>query len=56
MDVQVVNSVGQTVKQITVIPATNQTVSVPVNNLASGVYFLQLQSGAEKQVLQFVKE
>jgi hypothetical protein len=29
---------------------------IPVSALASGTYFLYLQSGSEKQVLQFVKE
>ncbi len=55
MKVQVVNSAGQVVKQVSA-SGTNQTIKIPVSGLASGVYFLYLQSGEEKQVLQFVKE
>jgi Secretion system C-terminal sorting domain len=55
MNVQILNATGQLVKQLTV-PASNQTIAVPVQNLAAGKYWLHLQSGNEKQVLQFVKE
>lgn len=33
-----------------------QVVTIPVSNLAVGSYFLYLQSGNEKQVLQFIKK
>ncbi len=56
VDVQIVNVSGQVVKQISNLSAANQTIKIPVNNLASGTYFLYLQSGGEKQVLQFVKK
>ncbi len=55
MNAQVVNSAGQIVKQLR-LSATNQTITIPVQNLAAGKYWLQLQSGDEKQVLQFVKQ
>ncbi len=54
MNVQVINSAGQMVKQLTVI-SSNQIITIPVQNLAAGKYWLHLQSGEEKQVLQFVK-
>ncbi len=55
MNVQVINSSGQLVKQIQ-FGATGQTISIPVQNLAPGKYWLHLQGGDEKQVLQFVKQ
>jgi len=54
MNVQIINSAGQLVKQLSV-PASNQVISIPVHHLAPGKYWLHLQSGGEKQVLQFVK-
>ncbi|HEX6430029.1 MAG TPA: FG-GAP-like repeat-containing protein, partial [Niastella sp.] len=56
MHVQIINSAGQVVKQYPNMPAGNQVLQIPVSALASGTYFLYLQSGTEKQVLQFVKE
>ena len=55
MNVQVFNSSGQRVKQL-IIPASNQTITIPVQHLAAGKYWLHLQSGGEKQELQFVKQ
>jgi len=55
IQVQIINSSGQTVKQ-TSLPVTSQSISIPVQHLASGKYWLHLQSGGEKQVLQFVKQ
>jgi hypothetical protein len=55
MNVQVVNAAGQIVKQF-IAPASNQVITIPVNNLPAGQYWLRLQSGDEKQVLQFVKQ
>ena len=55
MNVQIINSSGQIVKQM-VLPASNQTITIPVQNLATGKYWLHLQSADEKQVLQFVKQ
>lgn len=54
MNVQIVNSVGQLVKQLQ-LSATNQTITIPVQNLPAGKYWLYLQGGDEKQLLQFVK-
>jgi hypothetical protein len=54
MNVQVFNASGQLVKQL-IVPASNQTITIPVQTLATGKYWLHLQSGGEKQVLQFVK-
>jgi len=55
MILQIFNSAGQAVKQMT-IPASNQTITIPVQNLAAGKYWLFLQTGAQKQALQFIKE
>jgi len=55
MNVQIINSAGQLVKQMQ-FAASNQTITIPVKNLAAGKYWLRLQSGNEKQVLQFMKQ
>ena len=55
MNVQIVNSNGQLVKQLQLL-VSNQILSIPVQNLAAGQYWLRIQSGSEKQVLQFVKQ
>jgi hypothetical protein len=55
MNLQIVNSAGQTVKQL-IVDASSQTITIPVQNLATGKYWLYLHSANEKQVLQFVKE
>jgi hypothetical protein len=56
MNVQIINAAGQTIQQYTNMSTTGQVVTIPVNNLAAGTYFLYLQSGDEKQVLQFTKQ
>jgi len=56
MNVQVINANGQIVKQLNAVSMINQTITIPVQNLAAGKYWLLLQSGNEKQVLQFVKQ
>jgi hypothetical protein len=56
MNVQIVNSTGQIVQQYSNLPVLNQTIKIPVSNLPSGNYWLRLQTGTEKQVLQFVKQ
>jgi hypothetical protein len=56
MHVQIVNAAGQVVKQYSKLIIQNQTVQIPVKELASGSYWLQLQGDGEKQVLQFVKQ
>jgi Secretion system C-terminal sorting domain len=55
MNVQIINSAGQTVKQFFGLSVSGQTLSIPVRNLPAGRYWLKLQSGGEKQTLQFVK-
>ena len=55
MNVRIINSSGQVVKQFT-LPVSNQIITIPVQNLDAGKYWLHLQSGDEKQVLQFVKQ
>ncbi|MHA4739578.1 FG-GAP-like repeat-containing protein [Dyadobacter sp. MSC1_007] len=59
--VQVVNSAGRMVKQLTASSDANQTIKIPVGNLITGTYFLYVQtvgqtSGQEKQALQFIKQ
>jgi hypothetical protein len=56
MNVQIINGAGQVVKQYSNKSTTGQVLQIPISDLASGTYFLYLQSGSEKQVLQFVKE
>ncbi|MEO6255025.1 MAG: FG-GAP-like repeat-containing protein [Ferruginibacter sp.] len=51
----VINSSGQLMKRLQV-SANTGLISIPVQNLAAGQYWLHLQSGNEKQVLQFVKK
>ena len=55
MNVQIINNTGQLVKLLNVA-ASNQIITIPVQNLAAGKYWLRLQSGNEKQMLQFVKQ
>ncbi|MFZ1453351.1 MAG: FG-GAP-like repeat-containing protein, partial [Ferruginibacter sp.] len=55
MLIQIINSAGQLVKKLSV-SASNQNIFIPVQNLTTGRYWLHLQSGDEKQVLQFVKQ
>ena len=56
MDVQVINSAGQTVQQYSGLPVAGQTLTLPVQDLPAGRYWIRLQSGDEKQLLQFVKQ
>jgi hypothetical protein len=56
MNVQIINSSGKIVTQYRNLSAVGQLVTIPVSHLATGTYFLSLQSGNEKQVLQFVKQ
>ncbi len=55
MSARIINSNGQQVKymQLTV---TNSTIAIPVKNLVAGLYWLHLQNGPDKQVLQFIKQ
>jgi acetolactate synthase regulatory subunit len=55
INVRIFSSAGQLVKQM-VISGSNQIISFPVQNLAAGEYWLHLQCGGEKQVLQFIKQ
>jgi hypothetical protein len=56
MNVKVVNSAGQTIKQLNNLSTAGNLLSIPVSDLHTGVYFLYLQTSNEKQVLQFIKE
>jgi hypothetical protein len=56
MNVQIVNALGQIVKQYSKLSTQNQSIQIPVKELAAGNYWLQLQGDGEKQVLQFVKQ
>lgn len=56
MDVRIVNAAGQVVKQYQNLSTQNQTLQIPVSQLASGKYWVHLQNGKDKQVLQFVKQ
>ncbi len=55
LSITVVNAKGQMVKQVNKLATTNQTITIPVNNLPPGNYWLHLQADVEKQVLQFIK-
>jgi hypothetical protein len=56
VNLQVINTAGQIIKQLHNVPATNRVLTIPVQNLVPGNYWLRLQTGDEKQVLQFVKQ
>jgi len=55
IEVQLINATGQTVRRLNNLAPANQTLTIPVNDLPAGRYWLKLQGGGEKQVLQFVK-
>lgn len=55
MDVQIINAAGQTIKQLNHLSPSNQTLTIPVNDLPAGRYWLKLHGGGEKQLLRFVK-
>ncbi|MBL7732134.1 MAG: FG-GAP repeat protein [Chitinophagaceae bacterium] len=56
LDISILNSAGQLVKQLNKLPGNTQLVKIPVSELPPGVYWLQLQSGQEKQTIQFIKQ
>jgi hypothetical protein len=56
INMQIVNALGQVVKQFSKLSTQNQTIQIPVKDLASGNYWLQLQGDGDRQVLQFVKQ
>ncbi|MBL7732135.1 MAG: FG-GAP repeat protein [Chitinophagaceae bacterium] len=56
LDIAVLNSAGQLVKRLNNLAANNRLIKIPVSELSPGVYWLQLQIGTDKQVLQFVKQ
>ena len=56
LNIQIVNSAGQSVKQLSNLAVPNSTVSIPVNNLPAGQYWLKLQSGEAIQLMQFIKQ
>lgn len=55
INVQIVNTTGQIVYQMNNLSLSTQVLKIPVSDLPRGQYWLHLQSGSEKQVLQFVK-
>jgi hypothetical protein len=56
MNVQIINSAGLIIKQFSSLSVAGQTLTIPVHDLSAGRYWLKLQSGDEKQLLQFVKQ
>jgi hypothetical protein len=56
MNVQIVNALGQVVKQYSKLSTQNQLIQIHVKELAAGSYWLQLQADGDRQVLQFVKQ
>ena len=56
MNVQIINSAGQIIKKLSRLPVSGQTLSIPVHDFPAGLYWLTLQIGDEKQLLQFVKQ
>ncbi|SDG58856.1 Por secretion system C-terminal sorting domain-containing protein [Dyadobacter soli] len=54
--IQIVSSAGRVVKQLVVNSDANQSIKIPVASLSTGSYFLYLQTGEEKQALQFIKQ
>ncbi len=56
IDIQVVSTAGQVLKQLSNIAANNQQVQIPLNDLPPGTYYLHIKLDEEKQVLKFVKQ
>jgi flavodoxin len=56
LNAQIINPAGQTIQRYTNLSTAGQLVTIPISNLAQGTYFLHLQCGEEKQVLQFIKK
>ncbi len=56
INVRIINSSGQTVKQLNNLSANNQVLTIPVRNLPAGRYWLHIQGRTDKQVLQFIKQ
>jgi FG-GAP-like repeat/Secretion system C-terminal sorting domain/FG-GAP repeat len=57
MQVQVTNAAGQVLKMIKDLRVSpGQTISIPVQDLPPGKYWLHLHTGTQKQLLQFIKQ
>ncbi|MES2772772.1 MAG: FG-GAP-like repeat-containing protein [Bacteroidota bacterium] len=56
IDIQVVSTTGQVLKQLSNIAANNQQVQIPVSDLPPGTYYVHIKLEEEKQVLKFVKQ
>jgi FG-GAP repeat/Secretion system C-terminal sorting domain/FG-GAP-like repeat len=54
--VTIVNATGQIVKKSDNLSVTNRVLTIPVIDLPAGRYWLYLENGIAKQVIQFVKE
>lgn len=54
--INIYSSSTQLVQTIKVIQADRYTATIPVERLASGIYFLKLISGGRVSTLKFVKE
>ena len=55
-DVRILNSAGQSIRRYSNLPVSNQTLQINVSDLPKGNYWLQLQSGIQQQLLQFIKQ
>ncbi|WP_353718277.1 FG-GAP-like repeat-containing protein [Dyadobacter sp. 676] len=56
IQVQIVNSAGRVVQQLSASPDANQTIKIPVSNLMTGSYFLFMRTEEDKQAIQFIKQ
>ena len=51
-----INNAGQVVKQSNYVLAGIKSININVSNLSAGTYWIYLEAGADRQVLQFVKD
>ncbi|MBL0180900.1 MAG: FG-GAP repeat protein [Chitinophagaceae bacterium] len=56
INVQIINTAGLLVKQLYGVSASGRLITIPVQNLPAGHYWLRIEGGNAKQVLQFAKQ
>jgi len=56
ISMRMINNAGQVVKQSNYVLAGIKSININVSNLSAGTYWIYLEAGADRQVLQFVKD
>lgn len=54
-EIKIINAIGQLIK-LNVIKLNDNSISIDVSSLQSGIYYLSLENGSEKVIKRFVKE